>query len=110
MQRVSVKTLTLMLLLLMAVVAQQHIRCVPSAGASVLWLASDPNDPNEPLEPGPESGLWGAQRTWLDVAWQDPNEPNEPVEPMPETVGWMPTLLAPFDDPNDPGDPGPECV
>jgi hypothetical protein len=104
MQRISVKTLVLMLLLLVAVLAHQHIRCVPAATAGVLWLAGDPNDPNESSEPGPESLLRDAQRTWLDVEPQDANEP------LPETVGWIPILAAPVDDPNDPGEPGPEYV
>jgi hypothetical protein len=89
-----------MLLLLVAVIAHQHIRCVPAASARVLWLADDPNDPNESSEPGPESSLWEAQRTWLDV---DPQDANEPDEPLPETVGWMPAYSVLGDDPNDLG-------
>jgi hypothetical protein len=104
MQRVSVKTLVLMLLLLVAVITQQHIRCVPVASASARWVADDPNDPGDP---GPENSLRDTQRIWLDVAPQDANDPDEP---MPETAGWMPTHASPADDPNDPGDPGPEYV
>ncbi|MBN1359142.1 MAG: hypothetical protein JW993_01050 [Sedimentisphaerales bacterium] len=101
MQRVSVKTLVLLLLLLAVVIAHQHIACVPSARAGVLWLEDDPNDPGDP---GPEYGLGGARWVWLEVTPTDPNDPNEP---LPESVGWMPTFWLVSDDPND---PGPECV
>ncbi len=48
MQRVSFRTLTLMLLLLAAVLAHQYVKFVPSARADAVWLAtSDPHDPNQ---------------------------------------------------------------
>ena len=72
MQRVSVRTLTLLLLLLASVLAQQYVKLVPSAQADVIWLAvGDPNDPNE--APGPECGFSTRCRTWLDT---DPTDPN----------------------------------
>lgn len=45
MQRVSVRTLALMVVLLLSVVSHQYIKCTPAAHAEVLWLAGD--DPNE---------------------------------------------------------------
>lgn len=102
MQRVSVRTLTLMLLLLASVLAHQYVKFVPSAKADAVWLApSDPNDPNE--GPIPECGFSATFRTWLD------DDPNEPSEPGPERMGVSRGLmLIPGDDPNEPSDPGPE--
>ena len=95
MQRVSFKTLVLMLLLLAAVVAHQQIQCTPVASASVVWMETDPSDANEP---GPECWLQDAEWIWLDV--QDVNDPNEP---MPEATGWLPIYGSPVEDPNEPG-------
>lgn len=103
MQRVSVRTLTLLLLLLASVLAQQYVKLMPSAQADVIWLAvGDPNDPNE--APGPECGLSTRCRTWLDT------DPNEPSEPIPEMAGWSRGLIPLGDDPNEPSEPLPEIV
>jgi len=103
MQRVSFKTLALMLLLLAAVVAHQHVRCVPCACAGTIWLASDGTDPNDPGDPGPESCFRGPRPVWLDEAPPDANDPDDSTEPMPESVGRMPMPFLPVVDPNDPG-------
>jgi hypothetical protein len=101
MQIVSVRTLTLLLLLLVAVLAHQYIRIVPSARADAIWLAvGDPNDPNQ--QPGPECGFSASGRVWLD------DDPNGPSEPGPERVGWSRGLVLVGDDPNEPTEPGPE--
>lgn len=101
MQRVSVRTLTLLLLLLASVLAHQYVAIVPSAKADAVWLAfGDPNDPNE--EPGPECSFLPAPRTWLD------EDPNEPSEPGPEMAGGLRGLRLSDDDPNEPSEPGPE--
>jgi hypothetical protein len=101
MQRVSFRTLTLMLLLLASVLAHQYVKFVPSAKADVIWLAtSDPNDPNQ--GPIPECGFSATYRTWLDV------DPNEPSEPIPEMTGISQSLILVGDDPNEPTDPLPE--
>lgn len=77
MQRVSFRTLTLLLLLLASVLAHQYVTIVPSARADAVWLAtSDPNDPNQ--GPIPECGFSATSRTWLD------DDPNEPTDPGPE--------------------------
>ena len=104
MQRVSFKTLVLMLLLLGAVIAHQQIRFEACACASTVWLAGDGTDPNDP---GPESCFRGTRPVWLDEEPQDANEPAEPTEPMPESIGRMFLPSAPAVDPND---PGPEYV
>ena len=46
MQRVSVRSLTLMVLLLVAVIAHQYVDCIPATRADAVWLADD--EPNEP--------------------------------------------------------------
>ena len=53
MQSVSVRTLTLMVLLLVAVIAHQYTACIPTARADAVWLAGD--EPNEPTMPEPET-------------------------------------------------------
>ena len=111
MQRVSFKTLVLMLLLLGSVVAHQQIRCESCTCASTVWLADDGTDPNEVGDPGPENCFRSAPPVWLEeVPPADANEPEESIEPIPESIGWMPTLPTLDVDPNDPGDPGPEYV
>jgi hypothetical protein len=52
MQRVSVRTLTLMVLLLFSVLAHQYVDLTPIASADALWLADD--DPNGTDDPPPE--------------------------------------------------------
>ncbi len=100
MQKVSVRTLTLMLLLLAAVLAHQYVAVVPTARADVVWLAGeDPNDPNE--GPIPECAF-SAARTWLD------DDPNNPTEPIPETAAFSRGFLLHDDDPNEPTEPMPE--
>jgi hypothetical protein len=101
MHKVSVRTLTLLLLLLASVLAHQYVALMPTARADAIWLESgDPNDPNQ--GPLPECCFSAMHRTWLD------DEPNEPSEPMPEMAGGWRGLLATGDDPNDPGEPIPE--
>jgi hypothetical protein len=102
MQTVSVRTLTLLLLLLASVLAHQYVALVPAARADAIWLATgDPNDPDE--QPQPECSFAAPWGTWLD------DEPNEPSEPIPERAGGLWHLrLAGDDDPNEPGEPMPE--
>lgn len=45
MQRVSIRTLVLMVVLLLSVVSHQYVKCTPAAHADAVWLAGD--DPNE---------------------------------------------------------------
>lgn len=123
MQRVSVRTLTLLLLLLASVLAHQYVTFVPSARADVIWLAvGDPNDPNQ--EPGPECSSSANGWIWLDDDPNGPSEPgperacclqglvlvgDDPNEPGPERAGWSHGLILLLgDDPNEPTDPGPE--
>ena len=54
MQRVSVRTLTLMVLLLFSVIAHQYLDWTPTASAEAVWLAG--NDPNGVDDPPPEIG------------------------------------------------------
>jgi hypothetical protein len=74
MQRVSYKTLFLLLMLLASILVQQHtakavIRC------DTVWLADDPNGP---YEPGPERlGVGSMIRL-------DSDDPNNPVPDAPE--------------------------
>ena len=82
MQRVLLKTFALLLVLLVVVIAHQHVRCISSAQASMVCLIDDPNEPNEPSTPGPESCLPGNHWTWLDVL----PDANEPTEPGPEST------------------------
>ncbi len=112
MQRISVRTLTLLLLLLVSVLTHQYVRLVPSAKADAIWLDDDPN------EPGPE-------RAWWSLVDDDPNEPgperacwlqglvlgdDDPNEPGPERAAWSRGLILVGDDPNEPAEPGPERV
>ncbi len=78
MQRVSVRTLVLMVLLLGFVLAHQNIDRAATAGPCVVWvLTEDPNDPNEPA-PIPENIDWTqVVRSWTS----DPNDPNDPNGP-----------------------------
>ncbi len=100
MQKVSVRTLTLMLLLLASVLAHQYVRFVPAARADAVWLAvGDPNDPNE--GPIPECAFQGG-RTALD------DDPNEPTEPIPEMAGFSRGFFHLDGDPNEPTEPMPE--
>ena len=118
MPKVSLRTLTLMLLLLASVVAFQYVSWVPTAHAGAIWLADD--DPNEPSEPGPEVSSAALGLSFLD---DDPNEPgpevavwtaglyadDDPNEPGPEIAVWTAGLYS-DDDPNEPSEPGPEIA
>lgn len=101
MPRVSFRTLTLMVLLLIAVVTHQYVNWTPPAHAGVIWLAGD--DPNEPTEPEPEISDAGLGLSYVG------DDPNEPTEPMPE-IAWTLGSSVADDDPNEPTDPGPEAV
>ena len=102
MPRVSVRTLTLMLLLLVAVISHQYIQVVPAAHAEVVWLAGD--DPNEPIESEPLVGDAGLGLFLLD------DDPNEPIEAVPAMTGWALGLCGAEDDPNEPIEVAPGIV
>ncbi len=101
MPRVSFRTLTLMVLLLIAVITHQYINWTPPAQAGVLWLAGD--DPNDPTEPEPEVSDAGRGLSYVG------DDPNDPTEPVPEINGTLGSSLR-DDDPNDPTEPEPETA
>ena len=70
MQRVSVRTLTLMVLLLFSVAAHQYFDWTPTASADALWLAED--DPNGTDDPPPE------------ITWLVDDDPIGTDDPPPE--------------------------
>jgi hypothetical protein len=108
MQKVSFKTLALMVLLLVSVLTHQYVSWAPAAHADVLWLADD--DPNEP-EPEVASATLGQ--------FDDPDDPepemivaDDPDDPEPEMI-----VADDPDDPepemivaDDPDDPEPEMI
>ena len=118
MPKVSLRTLTLMLLLLASVVAFQYVSWVPTAQAGAIWLADD--EPNEPSEPEPEVSRAALGLSFLD---NDPNEPqpemavwaaglcsdDDPNEPQPEITVWVAGLCL-DNDPNEPSEPQPEVA
>ena len=71
MQRVSVRTLVLMVLLLGYVLAHQCLDATAMAGTEAVWLSSDLNDPNDP----PELANW--EETLSMGCPDDPNDPND---------------------------------
>ena len=87
MHGVSVRTLTLMVLLLFSVLAHQYVDLTPTASADVLWLADE--DPNDPPP---------------EIAWLTDDDPNGTDDPPPE-ITW-----AVADDPNGVDDPPPEIA
>ena len=110
MQKVSFKTLALMVLLLVSVLTHQYVTWAPAAHAGAVWLDDDPNEPDpevanatfgllaDPDEPEPEA-----------IVAADPDDPGEgePDEPEPEMV-----VAADPDDPGEgePDEPEPEMV
>jgi len=103
MPRVSFRTLTLMVLLLVAVLTHQYVQWVPTTHAETLWLGGD--DPNDPNAPGPEISSAAIGQSFLD------DDPNEPSEPEPEMAAvWAPDPSLVRDDPNEPSEPGPEAA
>jgi nitrogen fixation-related uncharacterized protein len=96
MQKVSFKTLALMVLLLVSVLTHQYVSWAPAAHADVLWLVDD--DPNEPV-PEVANAAFGLLA--------DPNEPepelvvagqyDDPDEPEPEVI-----VAGQYDDPDEP--------
>jgi hypothetical protein len=115
MQRVSYRTLFLLLLLLGLIIVQQHTAKADCVKPDAVWLADEPNEPapewigpcgswtfldaDEPNTPGPEMVLGNPPALWLD---DDPNEPG------PETAMSVPPAIRLDDDPNEPGQSGPE--
>ncbi len=109
MQRVSFKTLFLLVVLLGLVIVQQLTAKAVCVTPEVVWLAEEPN------EPGPEWIGSAGMRMRLDA--DDPNAPG------PEVALGAPSSLKLDDDPNAPGpeialgvlcaepnDPGPEIA
>ncbi len=106
MQRVSYRTLFLLVVLLGLVIAQQHTAQAVCVRPGVVWLADDPNDP------GPEwIGSAGLQMRSDD----DPNGPElalgvpatlrldeDANDPGPEVALGIPSALRLDDDPNGP--------
>ena len=92
MNRVSVRTLVLLVQLLMVVTAYQYLACATPVRADVVWMDDEPEvpeDPNEPDDPMPEIAGQLSGRVWLDEEPEEPEEPaepEEPEEPMPETA------------------------
>lgn len=88
MNRVSSRTVVLLLLLLATVLVHQYGSLIPAARASAVWLDDEPVDPNqldEEPEPEPE-GIGAVPGVWLDDEPVDPNQSDEPPEPDPESV------------------------
>lgn len=109
MQRVTYKTLCLLVMLLGLVIVQQRTATAVCVRPEVVWLAQEPN------EPGPEWIGSAGVRMRLDA--DDPNDPG------PEVALGAPSSLNLDDEPNNPGpeialgvlceepnDPGPEVV
>lgn len=110
MQRVSYRTLFLMVMLLGLIIVQQHTAKAVCARPDAVWLADEPNSPGpewigsaglrmqsdtgDPNEPGPEFALGTSSATLLG---DDPNEPG------PEIVLAVPATLRLADEPNEPG-------
>ena len=100
MQRVSYKTLVLLLMLLGMVLVQQHTAKAMCVKVDAIWLADDPNEPSEPV---PECFGAAGSQTWLDT-----DDPNEPCLPSPEMALGVPSSTWLGDDPNQPSEPSPE--
>lgn len=117
MQRVTYRTLVLLLMLLGLILVQQHTAQAMSVRSDAVWLAGDPNEPPEWI---------GASGLKMRLDTDDPNEPgpgspeialgipspsalaDDPNEPGPERSGAaMSCMCLAADDPNEPG-PGPE--
>ena len=88
MQRVSYRTLFLLVMLLGLIIVQQHTAKAVCARPDAIWLVNEPN------EPGPEVALGVPSTLRLD---EDPNDPG------PEVALGIPSALRLTDDPNDPG-------
>jgi hypothetical protein len=89
MQRVSYRTLFLLVMLLGLVIVQQRTAKAVCVRPDAIWLAGEPN------EPGPE---WiGAAGLRMRSDTDDPNAPG------PEVALGIRSALRLSDDPNDPG-------
>jgi len=82
MQKVSIRTLVLLIELFAAVLAHQCLAWVPPAQAEVIWIATEPNEPNEPPAPPPEYVHSSSELSCLAA---DPNETGDPPQPEPES-------------------------
>jgi hypothetical protein len=76
MQRVSYRTLVLLLMLLGMIIVQQQTAQAVSVRPDAVWLA---DDPNEPVEPPPEWVAVLGLPVRLDA--DDPNEPDQDSGP-----------------------------
>jgi hypothetical protein len=98
MQRVTYKTLVLLLTLLGLILVQQHTAKAMSIRPDAVWLAGDPNGPPEWIgADGPQMRL-------------DTDDPNGPDQGEPEMALGIPSPSRLVDDPNEPSPPQPERV
>jgi len=105
MHKVSVRTLTLMVLLLFSVLAHQYFDWTPTASAGALWLAEeDPNDPPPEIAWLLDNDPNGTDDPPPEITWATADDPNGVDDPPPE-ITW-----AVADDPNGVDDPPPEIA